>query len=427
MKVGMSLRWHISSGFQQGMVALAGISIVSHFLLSVLVPNGYSIGPAMLLLGSLLMLSTGQQWPKLGRADRAIAAAFFLYFLLNLFLILVHGWESSELDRPSRFVLAVFVLPFLLHFRVDPRVFWFSIVASATTLGVFALWQKFYLSVPRVHADINPIYFGNIALALSLMCIPGWLWVKECEERRRWKWLLMGGFAMGLLASLLSGTRGAWISLPLVLPVFFRMLMPEVSKKTLACLVVLFFIVLSSAYVIPTTGVKSRIERAEAEVLSYFQKGNRETSIGLRLEMWRSALLAFQDSPVVGLGKYGYDKHEERLVLEGVVTSAISKFKHLHSEYLETLAKRGLVGFAGLLAIFFVPLWCFLMRTSHPGGSVRALSYAGLLFVLSYMVFSLTNAMLSRNSGVMIYAFSIAILWGMTSSQEKSYKRAIES
>lgn len=397
------------------MGALCSLAVFLHLSLSIFVPGGYSVGPLLLLLGALVALIARERLPRLSTADLAIIAAFLLYFLLHMVLNLLHGWESSEMDRPARFVIAAAVLPFLLRHRSASEVFWLGIALTAIALGLYAVWYKLYLLVPRVRTDINAIYFGNISIVLSLMSVPGILWASERRDSRFWTILLLVGFGMGLMASLFSGTRGAWITLPIAAPIFAVMLLPQLSRAALVWLVILFGSTLTLAYLLPQTGVKNRIEAAEAEVVAYFQDGKNTTSTGLRLDMWRASLLAFQESPLIGLGKQGYKRFQQRLIHEGTVTPGIGRFKDLHNQYFEELAKRGIVGFLGLVIVFLVPLGCFCIRARHPSASVRSFAYAGLLFVVAYMIFNVTNSILSRNPGVMIYAFLTVIIWSMTS------------
>lgn len=86
---------------------------------------------------------------------------------------------------------------------------------------------------------------------------------------------------------------------------------------------------------------------------------------------------------------------------QGRIAGAIAAYDdgaghtHAHNDYLHVLATRGLLGLGSLLLLYLVPLGVFvrtvLTARERPA---RGLGYAGILTILGYIHFSLTDSIL---------------------------------
>ncbi len=100
-------------------------------------------------------------------------------------------------------------------------------------------------------------------------------------------------------------------------------------------------------------GPVSRIEAAAHELLASIRSPDSsaaiETSVGVRIHLWRIASGAFMDSPWVGVGINGLDR---RIAAEAVrLDSKALRYAddQAHNEYLQVAASYGLWGIAALL------------------------------------------------------------------------------
>lgn len=95
-----------------------------------------------------------------------------------------------------------------------------------------------------------------------------------------------------------------------------------------------------------------------------------------------------------------------------IIDSGVLIYDHAHNEFLDTLAKRGLLGLAMLLALYLLPMKLFVRQLHARDMELRSLAAAGVILPVAYIDFGLTQVFLSHNSGVMIYGFWLAVLWG---------------
>lgn len=388
--------------------------------LPLVVPSGYSIGAAMLLLGSGVLL-----WrrPRLGleRVDAAVMAVLAVTALIGMIWAgwIGEGWR--DVDKPVRFLLAVPVL--LLVMAYPPRLAWLwsGLAVGAIGAGCWAIWQRFVEGVPRASGDMNPIQYGNLSMLLGVLCLAGLGWAVVQRHRYSWILLMGSGAALGVLSSLLSGSRGGWVGVPFILLVLYRAYGRDLSMRAALALSALLVVALVVVYQVKETGVENRVIQAVNNIDQYLSGGNRNTSVGMRFEMWKGAAHLINEKPLSGWGENGYRPAMQELADQGVVDPSAAKFSHAHNEYLDIFAKRGMLGFLSLMALYLVPLTLFVRGFGTPDLSRRSVAVAGALLSVTYIDFSLTQAFLAHNSGTMMYAFLLAVLWGVHRGQKPSY------
>ncbi|NLW05578.1 MAG: O-antigen ligase family protein, partial [Pseudomonadaceae bacterium] len=189
-----------------------------------------------------------------------------------------------------------------------------------------------------------------------------------------------------------------------------------VKLKLVLLIILLSFIAL--VYLIPQTGVKTRISQAFYDVEMYFSGESKNTSVGLRFDMWQGAIKLIIDKPLTGWGREGYHEGMQALANQGEVT-AFAVENHAHNDFLDSFARRGLLGLLTLLMLYLVPLHLFSNYLASPNMELRAVATAGALLPVAFIDFGLSQAFLEHNSGVMIYAFWLVVLWGCLRSVEK--------
>ena len=90
----------------------------------------------------------------------------------------------------------------------------------------------------------------------------------------------------------------------------------------------------------------------------------------------------------------------------------LAPFGHLHNEFLDAFARRGLLGLAAVLYLFLVPLWLYRRGEERDSPDAAALRLAGRAQVLLYSGFSLTQAALySHNSGFLFFALPLCLIY----------------
>lgn len=417
---------------------VSGISIFSYLALYGLVSNGYSYGPFLVFVCAVTTIWFSRCRSELLAEDWLIIFSLFYFALTGMALMLLHGFSSSGLDRLSKFLFAAISLVFVLRYPPPPSFFWSGVFTGALLLGVYAILQvvRKEIGLPtlffdytgvRVRSAHNAIYFGNSALILGLFCLAGMKWALHQRRKKLWLVAMLLGFILGFAGSLLSGTRSGWVTVPFAFLVLMRVYKEQFSCRQLLAFLVFGMLAIMLILAIPQTRVYDRVYLVYENIHDYYVNNNPETSIGYRIDMWKSGIKAFGQSPLTGLGGEGYDIFEAELIEQGEVAHQISRWRHLHNQYIDTMAKQGLVGLLALLIVFFVPLRLFYSRSSSDDPVIRSLAAAGMIFMIAYIDINLTQSLFARNIGVMKFVFMVIFIWGIISALERKQQRTAVS
>lgn len=402
--------YFVPGGSSGAPVLYASIAVFLLGAIALIVDSGYSIGAVLLMLGGVYGLA-GRSRPHLERDDYLIMGVLVGFGLVCMLDAWIHQAGSRAFDKPVRFVLAT--LAFFLVRKYPPRLAWLwaGLVVGGVLTGCWASYQKFVMNIDRAGGFTHVIQFGNIAMLTALFCLAGMGWASVQSQRRMWVIALLLGVAGGILGSLLSGSRGGWVGLPLVLLVLYRAYGEFLSRALKVAMLGLLVAVAVGVYNVPQLGVQHRIKSAFNDVSLYLD-GNSNTSVGARFEMWQGAGKLFLEKPILGWGESNYDVAISDLADQGRAHQVVKSFGHPHNELLNNAAKRGLLGALTLLALYLVPLRLFGRSLRASDLTERSLAVAGSLLAVAYIDFGLSQAFFAHNSGVMIYAFWLIVLWG---------------
>ncbi|MFN2411299.1 MAG: O-antigen ligase family protein, partial [Halomonas sp.] len=392
--------------------------------IALIAPSGYSLGALMLFLGSGVLLV---KRPVLGlsRQDVLVMIAMAAFALVGVLEAWWDGQGMRGADKPLRFWLAIPAL--LLVLAYPPRLAWLwgGIALGALGAGSWAIWQKFGLDVARATGHTHTIQFGNLSMLLGVLCLGALGWAVIQPRRRMWVAFFIVCALFGVVGSLFSGSRGGWIGIPFVLLVLFRAYGSLMSKPMVAAMVLAIVVGGVGVYAVPQIGVQERVHQAVEQVQRYAAGDRSHTSVGARFEMWRGATHLIVEKPLFGWGNYGYNDAMQALGDEGVISEKASEYGHAHNEFLDSFAKRGLLGLVVLLAVYLIPMRFFIEQLGARDLSLRATATCGTLLSVTYIDFGLTQSFLAHNSGVMMYAFLLAVFWGVYSRQRKEKSQVL--
>lgn len=396
-------------------ISLYGSFAVFLFAAIMLVlPSGYSLGPAMLFIAGLFFAFRKATWQSVDRHTLLIVLALTFYGVVWMAEAVVFDYGMAGFDQPFRFVAAIIALAFLLKYPPKPAFFWAGVGVGAIAVGLFTIDAVLIKGLARGSYEyVNHIQHGNLALLLGFLALAGMGWAST--QRYKWAWylFLLLALILGLAASLLSQTRGGWIAIPFLLLLAYRGLSTHFKWRQVGWGALLLTLAVVFLYLLPHSPVKERVDLAFDEVMAYYQTGDAVSSVGARLEMWRGGLLIAAEHPWLGVGEQGYQQQKLMLIEVGQLDGFVEQFAHLHNQFLERLVKFGVVGLLALLVLYFLPLRVFLSYFNHPNLSVRSYAVAGGVVGVSYIDFSLTEAFLAYNSVIMIFVFLLVIIWSL--------------
>jgi len=368
---------------------------------------------------SLIVLAMPRARPSGARSatDRLVLASSVAMTLPFAAVLLSEMWHGkllmSAMDSPSRFIAAVPVLLVLRRLPL-PVLRWSDLsfaLGGYASLAVCLVAGRDWGLGRLGSSFLNPIHFGDIALVLGVLSVlsMNW-WRKDSLAVRIFK---IGGLCAGLAVSVLTGSRGGWVAIPFVVALvlcvrggakarWWRVLLPV---SAVIALIVVYF---------AFDSVRDRIHQVWSDLAQYAQ-GNKDTSIGIRFQIYEAALASIPQHPIFGLGAGGFADSLQARVDAGWMTAEAAQFGRgeAHNELLAHVANYGLVGGASLIAVHLVPGLLFWRCLKSPVAPMRRAALMGLAFVISFFVFGLTVEMFDLKMTASFYAAMIALLAGI--------------
>jgi O-antigen ligase len=343
------------------------------------------------------------------RELRFIALGFGGYFLVSLLRMLWYGHPVSVMDGPSRLLFALACIAFVGILRPNIRLFWIGLCVGCVVAALVGGWQFLVLGQERVQGlTHHAITFGDLAVAMGIMSFCA---LSEFRGTRL-AWLPPLGLLCGVLASVFSGSRGAWLGLLLAL---WPMLNygSRMHGKTMRYVVGLVLLACAAGYLLPQAGIARRVADAVSDVERYYSVHDASTNVGIRLELWKASGMMIADHPLVGVGRDEFRPTLLALEREGRLqkTKALD-FSSAHNDVLNTLATGGLLDLVFLLLMYGAPLAFFSRMLHHGPPAVAAPALAGMLLVICFIAFGLTDAMFWLMMTKVFYATMACVLAG---------------
>ena len=355
------------------------------------------------------------EWPRLPQL-RWVLLAFVLNLALPLATFLAgSGLRLRDLEKPIRVLAAASVMLTVLVVRPGRKALWWGLIAGAFAGAVFAAYQRWGMGMDRPGGLINSITFGDIVLCMGLMCMAGALDFKGRQQ----VWPALGALA-GLIGSIATGTRGGWFAVAIAAVVFVKyghVLRGRFRKG----LVVLALALLGASWFVPQTGARERIEQGVSDVRNYLNGGNTYTNVGVRFEMWTTASLLIEQHPWRGAGVAQVKAEMKQLVEQGKVPAFVLEFEHFHNDILQVLVYGGVLGLLAWLLTVITPFLFFRRMLNDPAwAAAQAPALAGMLLVLSYFSFGLTEVIFWSVHSTMFYALMLFLLIGLCLTAQPS-------
>lgn len=388
---------------------------------------------ALLLSGLAFMVPLWQQRKRGAAPARLVILAFVFNLLVAFVSLLSTGFEWRFMENPIKMLLATLAIGLILLMRPRAQVLWLGLCVGTIGAAGFAVFQRFVLLMPRAEGFSMPITFGDLAMAMGLMSLAGIQHnatsgsssgsnlnldpsSSPSSGTNCWAALPYLSFTAGVTASILSGSRGGWLALLLSFLPMYSYGRHALGRRTIVILVASVGL-MGAASLLPQTGVRERVLDVQREITLY-NNGNPDTSVGARLEMWKGAWTLFLEHPVTGIGRANYNLGLNDLIHRGVINPAMRDYHHAHNELLNALATQGLLGALALIALYAAPLR-FFTRQLKLAGPHRPYALAGVLLVLSFIDFGLTQVMFAHHVSSAFYAVTVCVLVGLCLEQRR--------
>lgn len=350
-------------------------------------------------------------WPALLRhitEIRGVLIAFGAVVLLGLVvLVLRDDARLRDVEKPIRMFAAVTVTLTVLACRPNRKALWWGLIAGACAGCAFIAYQRWGMGVDRPGGLINSITFGDTVLCMGLLCLAAML----DFSGRAAIWPGLGALA-GLVGSIATGTRGGWIAILLAMLLLMRYnhVLRGRLRKGLALLALALLV---STYFIPQTGARERIDQGISDVRQYVGGGETYTNVGIRFELWRGAAQVIERHPLLGASGPTVKAEMTQLVAEGKVHPYVLEFDHFHNQILQVLVYGGVLGLIAWSLTLLLPFLFFLRQMREEKCAANAPALAGMLLVLSYFSFGLTEVIFWSVLSNLFYAMMLFLLAGL--------------
>lgn len=390
--------------------------------LSLVTLFGVGLVSFLLLITALILFKSSRDalvrhWPQI----RWVVLAFLLHCLFVLACASLRGVSMSSVEKPARMLFAISALALVLALRVPRRALWWGVSGGAIVALPFVAWQRIGLHIDRPGGLINAITFGDLALLLGLLSLVAALDLRQAARYRTGQaWLAGAGALAGLAASVLTGTRGGWVALVLAGLVLWRQA-GRFDGRRVRALLGAGGGLLALAWFTPALGVQARFAQGVSDVRQWYEGGSVWTNVGTRLELWKGAGMLIREHPLLGLDFAACRARLAEYAQAGQLDPMVLTLPHLHNDGLQALATGGVVGFVIWAGILVAPLLFFLhqMRQDAAGDAPPegrapqfAVALAGVLLVLAYISFGLTEVIFWSMKGSLFYALMVFLLMG---------------
>lgn len=374
------------------------------FVLTFFWRNSYSAGAIVMALAGVITIRFRHFY--LPRILWQWEAVLLLMVGVGILLRIFYQSSLRDYDHLQPFLFSTLLLPSFYYARPS----WMSFVRLLAVSSVLSLAVAIYTRIilkEAVGSNFgigyqHHIQFSNISMLLAGGNII--VFFSSLKQQRCYGSLLAA--LCGILAAFLGGGRGSWLIFPVIVLVSIFVLPKKYRLLAGSALIMGMIALCVILYFIPETAVASRIASLFRD-LEEITQGNVLNSQGGRIEMWQCGLEMWVRNPLVGVGDQGFEVLMQELIRAQVCHPLIDIFGYnqLHNDYIDTLARLGLVGFVVLMILYLFPLYQYLkaLKTADLDWRGRTCAWIGIVVVLAFMIAGLTNGFLRHNIARMFF------------------------
>jgi len=387
--------------------------------------NGALIGPTMLvfiaLAFSLFSGPNGAETGKNKKKTRFFPSPLFFLFLFLAFGLISVFFSTSPYNSFEIWIqyLGYGVLFFVAaNLRTGEKETDFLVKiflgasAALSLVGIYFYLTGNYARLTSTFYWPNP-FAGYLLFSLPLaICL--FLEKREKESGEK----LFSGLVLALIiaAFVLTGSRGAFLSVLSVLPIFIyyysgklRQFSAASAKKSIAG--ILLILLLSAALITGINFLKQDGFGFASHARNSFTES--DFSAAARLNYWRGAWDIFKDYPVFGSGPGTF-----QTIYRQYQKNPASGGKYAHNLYLEMLSEAGI-----FVLLFFILFLSYVYRSAREG--LKEKKYALPLFVgtLAFLIHNGVDIDWHFGANALVFWMFLGLLYGAAKHKSGEYKQ----
>lgn len=299
----------------------------------------------------------------------------------------------------------------------DYRTLFYAAIMGCISMawaGIYDYLQAGYTSYRTAGTQNMPIIY-----ATSMALLTSYMMAEFFERLKKHQWssmlLCLISFLAGFTAITFTASRGPILAIVIIFCILLiRYFISTQSKRKFFAIFsfIIGLTIIASAITLNTHTGKSILNRFEVGISNigkFMDKSDTSTtSAGLRLDMWKAAIITTYENPVIGIGNGTHHDFFADLHEEGVIKSnmnAIRNLDHVHNDILQILMSLGL--FFGFITLLFIayPAMVFLLSVNKKNSAI-----IGLTICLSYFLCGLTDSPSIRANSLTIFLLLINLL-----------------
>ena len=341
---------------------------------------------------------------------------FFFYVALLLSLVNVEEWYIS-FKWMGKLIYFLFMIPVVLGLSRFSTAFVrplsLGLLFAGFTSGGIAFYAQEVMHGGRKIGTQNPIIFGDLAMLIAVLIVCAGL----AGIYQRWCfWLMPFSAGSAVYAAVASMTRGCWLVVPVIIVfLLFLFLKGDLLKgsfrrRWVVGIAVMFLVLMLLSPLVFSEKLGSQVTRTYNSLIDFSRNENLNTSTGVRLLLWNISLKVWREHPFLGTGMGDFVIEQERMI-EEKQTPLQKPFPHAHNIYLDFLSRTGLFGFVAMVAALLVlPFRIFYRSLFRAQNSEEIFAcLGGMMLIICYSVFGLTEAVFSRSPFIASFAFFMSV------------------
>lgn len=375
----------------------------------------------LLTFTSLYFLFTKKDRKPLYKEEKIYLWVFFLFFCVFIVSSLANGWthtQTKALGVEVKFLLFIPIYLLIREYDFSKKALLAGILLSIPVIFSFSVYEYFFIwpesSAKVLIGSYSQLFLGPITALSLLMSYHAY---KEWIKGKQYYWIIPIYVSMGLFVITFTQARIAYVTI-IGGAVVLLFLATKSLKKKIAGIALIILIVLS---VYQVDSIQQRVGLAVQNMSNYYKNDDMnlssKSSLGLRLEVWRSAQYAFKEHPFIGIGNGNYPTFIKKYIDKGLVGQPVSVMGQAHNTFVEALISKGSIGLLLLLMIFYYPVYIAWKNRKQENISFITIS----TFAAALTLMSLGESMLiNKNNGVSYLLFFTAVLFSSLFPKRKT-------
>ncbi|MBA8901491.1 O-antigen ligase family protein [Phyllobacterium sp. P30BS-XVII] len=371
-----------------------------------LLVSGTSVTLVCAFLWAIISLSLKRYPYQMTRQDRVIAWIFTTYVLITALTVVL----SPNLAKGGEYLLkmipflAVWALISRLRVSLQGRLIPFFVTgAGIGMIGalIYSIVQVLFIESRAAGGAGNAAVFGLFAVLFGSISL-----LNVHSESRTERIIAIAGFTCGIICAFLSGTRSAWLVMPVHCAILFWYLrgqtLPTINKTAKVLMVLLLVVVALAA--IPK--ILDRYRALQIDIVQLDEKPDNMSSLGARIQLWSGAEKAFLASPLIGQGP----QNRMRSVNEALElpVEKYMTFTHVHNGFLNAAVDGGVLGILALLLLLSAPI--VAARLKEPGPGRDLMTALSLLLVTSYVITGMFGIMFGHDATDAVFIYMTLLI-----------------